>query len=294
MIPQGRGRSRAGSCARSDPVRRRAQRRGSQAGNDGVDVFDGECDAADARRVRRLVPIAALGRRRVKFRPAQFVRGLQHRDICPNAFESHHAVHPAALDRRLSLQLESSLTKNSVAAARSSTTMPTCSIPWIAMCSMISESIVFADFETSRDSCFAPAVDIALRNNRDGPRKAMNIRSKRILLVDLEDARRSTRVELLRSGGYEIFARTLEMEVEGDEGSFDLIIVTLHDKPESAAAYSDRVAIRFPDLPILLLADQGVSVPPGTVGQSIQTGSPEQLRVEIAAMLNDSIHIRQA
>jgi hypothetical protein len=28
-------------------------------------------------------------------------------------------------------------TKNSIAAARSSTTMPTCSIRWIAMCSMV-------------------------------------------------------------------------------------------------------------------------------------------------------------
>ncbi len=34
---------------------------GSQAGDDGVDVFDGECDMADARCVRRRVPVAALG-----------------------------------------------------------------------------------------------------------------------------------------------------------------------------------------------------------------------------------------
>src|ERR671934_1859521 len=41
---------------------------GSQAGDDGVDVFDGECDMADARCVRRRAPVAALGRRRVEFR----------------------------------------------------------------------------------------------------------------------------------------------------------------------------------------------------------------------------------
>jgi hypothetical protein len=33
---------------------------GSQAGNDGVDVLDGEGDVADARRVRRRGPVVAL------------------------------------------------------------------------------------------------------------------------------------------------------------------------------------------------------------------------------------------
>jgi hypothetical protein len=33
---------------------------GSQAGDDGVDVYDGECDMADTRGVRRRVPVAAL------------------------------------------------------------------------------------------------------------------------------------------------------------------------------------------------------------------------------------------
>ncbi len=35
------------------------------------------------------------------------VRGLQERDLCPDAVEPPDAVHPAALDRPLSLQLES-------------------------------------------------------------------------------------------------------------------------------------------------------------------------------------------
>jgi hypothetical protein len=50
------------------------------------------------------------GRRRVEFRQLESsvaVRGLQERDLCPDAIESHGAVHPAALDRPLSLQLES-------------------------------------------------------------------------------------------------------------------------------------------------------------------------------------------
>jgi hypothetical protein len=33
---------------------------GSQAGNDGIDVLNGECDMADTRRVRRRVPVTAL------------------------------------------------------------------------------------------------------------------------------------------------------------------------------------------------------------------------------------------
>ena len=33
--------------------------------------------------------------------------GLQDRDLCPDAVEPHDTVHPAALDRRLTLQLES-------------------------------------------------------------------------------------------------------------------------------------------------------------------------------------------
>ena len=36
------------------------------------------------------------------------VRGLHHRDLCPDALEPH-AVHPTALDRPLALQLESRL-----------------------------------------------------------------------------------------------------------------------------------------------------------------------------------------
>jgi hypothetical protein len=83
---------------------------GSQAGDDGVDVFDGERYMADARRVRRRVPIAALCRRRVEFRQLESsvaIRGLQERDLCPDAVEPHDAVHPAALDPPASVQLES-------------------------------------------------------------------------------------------------------------------------------------------------------------------------------------------
>ena len=48
-------------------------------------------------------------RRRVELRQLESsvaVRGLQHRDLCPDAVEPHDAVHPAALYRPLALQLE--------------------------------------------------------------------------------------------------------------------------------------------------------------------------------------------
>jgi hypothetical protein len=85
---------------------------GSQASDDGVDIVDCECDMADARGVRRRVPVAAPARRGVKLRqlePSVAVRGLHHRDLRPDALEPHHAVHPTALDRPLALQLESEL-----------------------------------------------------------------------------------------------------------------------------------------------------------------------------------------
>jgi hypothetical protein len=95
---------------------------------------------ADARCVRRRVPVPALTRRRVEFRqlePSVAVRGLQHRDLGPYAVEPHDAVHPAALDRPRALQLEAEFDEELGCAARSSTTMPTCSIRWIFMWSIV-------------------------------------------------------------------------------------------------------------------------------------------------------------
>jgi len=51
-----------------------------------------------------------------------------------DAVELHHAVHPTALDGPLHCSLSPSSTKKAAAAARSSTTMPTCSMRWIVMC----------------------------------------------------------------------------------------------------------------------------------------------------------------
>jgi hypothetical protein len=44
-----------------------------------------------------------------QFEPSVAVRGLQHRDLRPNALKPHHAVHPIAFGRPFTLQLESEL-----------------------------------------------------------------------------------------------------------------------------------------------------------------------------------------
>jgi hypothetical protein len=70
----------------------------------GLELFDGRPS------LRAWLYVAALGRRLVEFRQLESsvaVRGLQDRDLCPDAVEPHDAVHPAALDRPLALQLES-------------------------------------------------------------------------------------------------------------------------------------------------------------------------------------------
>src|ERR671923_1755255 len=67
---------------------------------------------ADARSVRRRVPVAAPARRGVKLRQLESsvaIRGLQHGDLRAHTLETHNAVHPTALDRSLALQLESEL-----------------------------------------------------------------------------------------------------------------------------------------------------------------------------------------
>jgi hypothetical protein len=67
---------------------------GSQAG--GVDVVDREGEMADARGVRRRVPVAAQAGRGVKLdqlEPSVAVRGLRHRVLDPDALETHAVEH---------------------------------------------------------------------------------------------------------------------------------------------------------------------------------------------------------
>jgi PleD family two-component response regulator len=119
--------------------------------------------------------------------------------------------------------------------------------------------------------------------------------AQRILLVDYDDVRRQSRVQMLQSVGYEVETRTnyIAAERQNHEGEFDLIIVALHSHPEKAAAYSNELTKNDPGLPILLLTDAGVFVPRGTLSQSVGAGSTTLLIERVSAMLVGSSHIRE-
>ena len=122
------------------------------------------------------------------------------------------------------------------------------------------------------------------------------MKSKRILLVDLDDSRRKTRVRMLTGAGYEVECRADHEVSEAleNEGTFDLLILALHRKKvDEAAAYTDRLRKKKPTLPILVLLDAGVFVPHGTLSPSIEAGSPLDMMREIAEMLAGSAHIRE-
>ena len=115
------------------------------------------------------------------------------------------------------------------------------------------------------------------------------------LLIDLDDIRRQSRVQMLESVGYEVETRTTYVAAErlDHEGRFDLIIVALHRHPEDTAAYSDHLSRTDPRLPILLLTDAGVFVPKGTLSESVDAGSTTHLIQRVSAMLVGSDHIRE-
>src|SRR5215207_8180662 len=81
----------------------------AQAGNDIVDVVDGEHDAAYAQRVRRRAfRLGPDRRRRVELRqlnPAMAVRCPHHRDAGTNVVEPDDLIHRRPLVRRLAFQL---------------------------------------------------------------------------------------------------------------------------------------------------------------------------------------------
>lgn len=119
--------------------------------------------------------------------------------------------------------------------------------------------------------------------------------SNQIMFIDVDDERRSTRIKLLERAGYEVTVRSAYIEADrlGDEASFDLIVLALHHGPDGAVSYSDRLSRNNPGLPILLLSDQGLYVPRGTLSKNLEAGSPIELIREIAAMLAGSTHIKE-
>jgi hypothetical protein len=100
---------------------------------------------------------------------------------------------------------------------------------------------------------------------------------------------------LLVKAGYTVDLRDDYIAAErlDHEGHFDLIIVALHGRADKAREYSDHLSRIKPRLPVLLLTDSGTYVPPGTLGNTVETGDPEKLIKEITSMLAVSTHIRE-
>ena len=119
--------------------------------------------------------------------------------------------------------------------------------------------------------------------------------AKKILLIDVDDNRRRSRVNLLTNAGYRIEVRQDYIDAErlNHEGTFDLVIVSLHGDSDKAAHYSDVLTRAQPRLPVLLLTDVGMFVPPGTLSPSLKTGSPAELIGEIVGMLAGITHVRE-
>jgi DNA-binding NtrC family response regulator len=122
----------------------------------------------------------------------------------------------------------------------------------------------------------------------------MSSNPKKILLVDLDDARRRSRIRLLEHAGYEVSVRTDHISAESlNHEGFDLIVIALHYDEKLAIEYSNRLSRSNPTLPVLLLLDRGVFVPRKTVRPTIETGNPKELLEEIASLLAGSSHIRE-
>lgn len=117
----------------------------------------------------------------------------------------------------------------------------------------------------------------------------------KILLIDLDNERRKSRILLLANAGYTVDLRDDYIAAErlDQEGTFDLIVVALHGRSDKAREYSDHLSRAKPGLPILLLTDMGTYVPPGTLGHAVETGDPRKLIEEIASMLAGSTHVRE-
>lgn len=120
--------------------------------------------------------------------------------------------------------------------------------------------------------------------------------SKRILLIDLNDPRRETRIKILEQAGYDVEVRTnhAASELLHHEADFDLILLSLHEeKLKEAAAYSNRLAKHYPTLPILLLTDAGIFAPRGTLSRAMEAETPKEMLEQIAEMLAGSKHIHE-
>ena len=118
---------------------------------------------------------------------------------------------------------------------------------------------------------------------------------QKILLIDLHDSRRESRVMLLDSAGYDVETRNncIIAERLDHEGRFDIVVIAMTDRPSQAADYSDQLSRVKPKLPILLITDAGVFVPRGTMSEYIEAGHPFELLKKLTTMLANSSHVRE-
>src|SRR5215217_8852871 len=90
---------------------------GAQASDSVLDAFDSKHDAPEAQRVRRCVLRFDLDQfwmaKLRQLKPPVPIWGPHHNDVDLDTFEPVDAVHPLSLDRRLTLQLQTELGKES-------------------------------------------------------------------------------------------------------------------------------------------------------------------------------------
>ena len=120
---------------------------------------------------------------------------------------------------------------------------------------------------------------------------------KRILLIDHNDGRRATRVLVLQEEGYEVITADSYRDVEGRirEAAFDLVIAETDHITEAVLAYSQRLRDIQPQIPILVLSDEGLFLPKAVLLDHFAESypSPPEVITKIAAMLRDSTHRRE-
>ncbi len=120
---------------------------------------------------------------------------------------------------------------------------------------------------------------------------------KRILLIDRDDLRRTTRVLLLQKAGYEVVTADSFEDVEGHirEAAFDLVIVETDNVVRDSIAYGQRLRGINPRLPILLLSGEGLFFPKNVLLSSFAAAQPSPVEVmtRIAALLLESKHQRE-
>src|SRR6266536_4212010 len=110
---------------------------GAQASDSVVDAFDCKHDAPEAQRVRRCDRRFDLDQFWIaklrQLKPPVPIWSPHHNDVDLNTFEPVDAVHPRALDRRLTFERHAERGEKAIAAVRSSTTTLTWSNLLIVM-----------------------------------------------------------------------------------------------------------------------------------------------------------------